>query len=90
MDGTRAGIETVNDCFNLCGETEIIQRRYQHDHIAVHQLLNQFGLNGILLHTGPVHTAGVAAPAGMDVFKSRVETEHFMPVGLSPFNKLIR
>ena len=89
MDGTGTGIETVDDRFKLGRKAKIIQRRYQHNHIAVHQLLNQFLLNGILLHTGTVHAAGIAAPAGMDVFEGSVETEYFMPFTFRTFNKFI-
>ena len=89
MDGTGTGIEPVDDRFKLGGKTEIVQRRHQHDHIAVHQLLNQFLFNGILLHAGTVHAAGITPPAGMDIFKSGVETEHFMTFALRAFYKFI-
>ena len=90
MDGGGAGIEPVDDRFKLGGKAVIVQRGHQSDHIAVHQLLDQFCGNSILNDTGAVHAAGVTAPAGVDIFKSGVKAEHFMPRRLRPFNKLIR
>ena len=90
MDGTGTGIEPVDDRFKLGGKAKIVQRCYQHDHIAVHQLLDQFFFNGILLHAGAVHAASVTAPTGMDIFKGCVEAEYVMTFALRPFNELIR
>ena len=90
MDGSGTGIEAVDDRFDLGGKTVIIQRRHQGNHIAVHQLLDQFCRNGILNDTGAVHPAGIAAPAGVDVFKGSIEAEYFMSRRLCPFNELIR